>query len=86
MLNEIVKEYRGIQFIFIEEAKELCVEYSRKNRKKNNQKEYMLNDAQTELFRITRGPINPKHWCGDFVVKVTTKEVLAEAKKEYGTD
>jgi len=86
MLNEIVKEYRGVQFIFIEEAKELCSQYSRKNRKKNNQVEYMLNDAETELFRITRGPTNPKDWCGDFVLSVTTKEVLAEAKKEYDTN
>jgi len=34
MLSELVKEYRGVQFIFIDEAKELCLQYSKKNRKK----------------------------------------------------
>jgi len=58
----------------------------RKIEKKNNQVEYMLNDVETELFRITRCPIKPIDWCGDFVLRVTTEEELAEAKKEFGTD
>jgi len=83
MLNEMVKEYRGIQFIFIDEAKELCKVYSRKNRKKNNQVEYMLSEDEKQLFKIARGGLVAKDWCGDFIVSVTTEEVLAEAKKEY---
>jgi len=84
MLNEMVKEYRGIQFIFVEEARELCEVYSKKNRKKNNQVEYMLDDAEKHLYRITMGPIKKTDWCGDVVINVTTKEEYEAAKKEFG--
>ena len=80
-LGETIKEYNGVRFIFVDEAKELCKIYSKKNRKKNNQIEYMLSDNEKQLYSITRDTHHGKPlWCGDFIVNVTTDEVLAEAK------
>lgn len=76
-LNDIAKKYNGIDYIFIEEAEELVNIFSKKNRKVNNQIEYQLSDDKKSLYSITR---DSKNWCGDFLINVTTPEVLEKAK------
>ena len=82
LLNDIAKRYKGIDYIFIDEAKTICKEYSKKNRKKNNQVEYMLSDDNRRLYIITRGGLVAKDWCGDFIMNVVTEKELKLAKEE----
>ena len=83
LLNDIAKRYKGIDYIFIEEAKTICKEYSKKNRKKNNQLEYMLSDDNRRLYTITRDNHHGKPlWCGDFIMNVVTEKQLKQSKEE----
>ena len=75
-LNDYSKQYKHIHFIYIEEAEDLVKNFSRKNRKKNNEVEYQMNDAKTELYKITRGNGD---WCGDMMVNIVTKEEYEKA-------
>ena len=80
-LNDIVKELNGIQYILKDEAEEICEIYSKKNRKKNNQVEYQMNDAKTQLFRIYRESsyCGMRDWCAGFILSVTTQDVVDRA-------
>jgi len=78
-LNNCLKEYNGIQFIFAEEADALIKKYNRANRKQNDNIEYMLDEDKRNLFKITR---DKKDWCGDFIVKVATREEFNEFRNK----
>ena len=78
-LKDYGKEFNGIHFIYIEEAEDLIKNFNRKNRKINNNIEYKMNDAKTQLYSITR---DTNGWCGDFIINVTTKEEYLKALKK----
>jgi hypothetical protein len=85
-ITQTLEQFPTIEFIYIADALALTKEYSRKNRRKNNQIEYQLSDNEKQLYRITRGGMIPTDWCGDFVINVTTPEVVKEALAKYEQD
>jgi len=83
-LNDYSQELNGIHFILLDDAKKVCEFFSKKNRKKNNQAEYMLSDDEKHLYVISRTPPGscyPAGWCGDHLLKVATQSEFDLASK-----
>jgi len=78
-LSSCLKEYKGIQFVLVEEAEQLVEKYCRANRNINNNVEYMLDDKKKNLLKITR---DANGWCGDWSAKVATEKEYKDAIEE----
>ena len=79
-LADKLKIYKGIPFLLEEDAIELTEHFNRKNRKINNDTEYLLSDNKKEFYSVTRDKNgNRESWCGDFICKVVTADYLKQA-------